>query len=56
VRVHVHVLSEFNFFRHPNYSFRHFFQVFATPPYMFATPPYIFGGGDVPCWPGGSGI
>jgi hypothetical protein len=38
------------FFRHPIYSFRHFFQVFATPHifatphYFFATPPYIFVG------------
>jgi hypothetical protein len=30
------------FFRHPIYSFRHFFQVFATPPSIIATPPYIF--------------
>jgi hypothetical protein len=30
------------FFRHPIYSFRHFFKVFATPPYIFATPPYVF--------------
>jgi hypothetical protein len=49
--------DEFNFLRHLIYSFRHFFQVFATPPYIFATPAYIFGGrGGVPCWPGGSGF
>jgi hypothetical protein len=34
--------NEFYFFCHPIYSFHHFFQVFATPPYIFATPPYIF--------------